>query len=238
VAAGPIARQSGGGGPRGRDEGGPPGRGEEFRAGSIAVPATAATILRDRRYWALLGANVLVMLVYSLWVNWTTVFLVTVMGLSQHAANTRLAWIPPVFASAGGLAGGWLALHWSRSMEIVRARLRVILLSALVLLTTALVPLAATPALATACISLSFFACVCASVNVYSLPLDLFGAGPAGFAVAGLTGVYGLLQGGFSSIVGRAVDAGGFAPVCVAVALCPLLAWLLLRRVLRPEVRP
>jgi ACS family hexuronate transporter-like MFS transporter len=199
--------------------------------------ATAGTILRDRRYWALLGANVLLMLVYSLWVNWTTVFFVNVMGLSQHAANTRLAWIPPVFASAGGLAGGWLALRWSRSMEIVRARLRVILVAAVALLATALVPMAGTPALAAACISLSFFACVFASVNIYSLPLDLFGAGAAGFAVSGLTGVYGLLQGGFASLVGRAVDAHGFAPVCVAVALCPLLAWALLRVALDREVR-
>jgi hypothetical protein len=122
-------------------------------------------------------------------------------------------------------------------MPIVRARLRAVLVAAALLLTTALVPYAGAPALATALISVSFFACVLGSVNIYSLPIDLFGAGRAGFAVAGLTGVYGLLQGGFSSIAGRAVDAHGFAPVCWVVAVCPFAGWALLRVALRREAR-
>jgi hypothetical protein len=71
------------------------------------------------------------------------------------------------------------------------------------------------------------------SVNIYSLPLDLFGAGRAGFAIAGLTAVYGLLQGVFSSAVGRIVDAHGFAPVCVAVALAPMASWAVLQVALK-----
>ena len=196
-----------------------------------------AAMLSDPRYLAILAANVLLMLVYSLWVNWTTIFLVRVHHLAQHEANIQLAWIPPVFASAGGLFGGWLALHWFSGHNIVTARLRIVLTSALVLLSTALVPFAPGAPAATALICVSFFACVLGSVNIYSLPLDLYGARHAAFAVSGLTSVYGLLQGAFSSVTGRVVDAHGFTPVCVVVALCPLGAWLVLRLALRQDLR-
>jgi sugar phosphate permease len=199
---------------------------------------TAGAILSDPRYWAILAANVLSMLAYSLWVNWTTVFLVRVHHMPQHLANTQLAWIPPVFASAGGLFGGWLAMRWYDGKNILQARMKAILTSAVVLLATALVPLAPTAGLATALICLSFFACVLGSVNIYSLPLDIFGSSRAAFAVSGLTSVYGLLQGVFSSVAGRVVDAQGFAPLCIAVALCPLGAWLVLRVALRKEIGP
>lgn len=204
---------------------------------SEAQPVTAGAILSDPRYWAILAANVLSMLAYSLWVNWTTVFLVRVHHMPQHLANTQLAWIPPVFASAGGLFGGWLAMRWFDGKNILQARMKAILTSAVVLLATALVPLAPSAGLATALICLSFFACVLGSVNIYSLPLDIFGSSRAAFAVSGLTSVYGLLQGAFSSIAGRVVEAQGFAPLCIAVALCPMGAWLILRLALRLELR-
>jgi ACS family hexuronate transporter-like MFS transporter len=203
----------------------------------LVQPVTAGAILSDARYWAILVANVLSMLAYSLWVNWTTVFLVRVHHMPQHLANTQLAWIPPVFASAGGLAGGWLAMRWFDGKNILRARMKAILTSAVVLLATALVPVAPSAGVATALICLSFFACVLGSVNIYSLPLDIFGSARAAFAVSGLTSVYGLVQGAFSSIAGRVVEAQGFAPLCVAVALCPLGAWLVLRVALRVSLR-
>jgi ACS family hexuronate transporter-like MFS transporter len=208
------------------------------------VPATEAAsgerktpvreILTDRRYWALLGSNVLLMMVYSLWVNWTTVFLVQTHGLTQAAANFRLAWIPPIFATAGGLAGGWLTLRWSKGQrDVTPVRLRVILIASVLLLAGAGVPFMPTPELAVALISLSFFACVASSVNIYALPLDLFGMRSAGFAVSGLTSAYGLLQGLFSSAVGRVVDSHGFTPVCLVVAVFPMASWGVLHLALR-----
>lgn len=206
------------------------------RTRASAPPVTARAILSDPRYWAILAANVLSMLAYSLWVNWTTVFLVRVHHMPQHLANTQLAWIPPVFASAGGLFGGWLAMRWFDGNNILQARMKAILTSAVALLATALVPLAPAAGLATALICLSFFACVLGSVNIYSLPLDIFGSTRAAFAVSGLTSVYGLLQGVFSSVAGRVIEAQGFAPLCIAVALCPLGAWVVLRLALRRDL--
>ncbi len=211
----------------------------ERRVPAAAPPGGSAHagvsgIVRDRRYWALLASNVLLMSVYSLWVNWTTVFLVREHGLSQAEANYRLAWIPPIFATLGGLAGGWLALRWSAGMEdVTPARLRVILLASLLLLAGILIPWMPAAGWATAFICLSFFACVASSVNIYAMPLDLFGPHRAAFAVSGLTAVYGALQGVFSSIAGRVVDRYGFAPVCIAAAMLPLASWMVLRLALR-----
>lgn len=191
-------------------------------------------VLADRRFWALLAANVLLMSVYSLWVNWTTVFLVTAYHLTQAQANYGHAWIPPLFATAGGMFGGWLTLRWARSgHNVTAARMRAILAGALLLLAGAAVPFMPTPGLATAFICLSFFACLAASVNVYALPLDLFGARSAAFAVAGLTSAYGLLQGVFSSLAGRVVDRYGFTPLCIVVALLPVSSWFVLHLALR-----
>lgn len=206
--------------------------GEETSAGS----STPGEVIRDPRYWALLASNVLLMSVYSLWVNWTTIYLVREHGLTQDQANYGLAWIPPIFATAGGLFGGWLVMRWAgKSADVTPARMKVILLGCVFLLLNAAVPFAPTAMLATAIICASFFFCVVASVNIYAMPLDLFGPARAAFAVSGLTGVYGLLQGVFSSIVGRVVDGYGFAPVCITVAILPLGSWLVLHRALRRE---
>jgi MFS transporter, ACS family, hexuronate transporter len=187
------------------------------------------SVLTDRRYWCLLASNVLLMTIYSLWVNWTTVFLVRTHGLSQLQANSQLAWIPPIFATAGGLTGGWLSFRWSASQGAIGAKLRAFRLGAFLALSSAVVPFLPSPQVATAGICLSFFACVVASVNLYALPLDIFGPGRAAFCVAGLTSAYGFLQAVFSPLVGRVVDRVGFSPVCIGVALLPLIAYSVVR---------
>ena len=92
-------------------------------------------MLTDSRFYAVLLSNVLLMSVYSLWVNWTTVFLVSEYGMTQADANYQLAWIPPLFATAGGFFGGWLTLRWTRgSSDVTPARMRVILIGSAMLL--------------------------------------------------------------------------------------------------------
>lgn len=196
-------------------------------SGIVSVPR--GEMLRDHRYWALLAANVLLMSVYTLWMNWTTQFLVSTYGLTQADTNYGFAWVPPVFAAAGGLFGGWLTMRWSRGRDVVAVRLRVILLGSVLLLPIAALPWAPSPAAATAVISVSYFFCLVGSVNIYSLPLDLFGPARAAFAVSGLTAVYGLLQFGLSPVIGWVADHHGFGPVCLAVALLPLGGYGILR---------
>jgi ACS family hexuronate transporter-like MFS transporter len=209
------------------------------RAPAIEQPTTQASvsagaIVRDRKLITLVIANVFAMTVYSLWTNWATLFLVTAYGVSREEANLLFAWIPPVFATAGGLLGGWLAQRMIRAgAGVIQTRLRISTIAAICALTTALASAAPGPALATAAICVSIASILCLSVNYYALPLDLFGAARAAFAVSMLTGVYGLMQTLISPLIGRWSEQFGWQPVCSGLAALPLLSVLLLRTAFR-----
>jgi len=187
-------------------------------------------LLRDPRFWGLAIANAFVMTLYALWSNWTTLYFVQERHMTQAQANRDFAWIPAVFATAGGFFGGVLSYRWIRAgMNVLRARLRICWISAVILLATAAVPLMPYPALAAAAISLSFFWTLAISTNVYALPIDLFGSAHAGFGVAGLTCSFGLMTAFLSPWIGSVVDRVGFTPVCAVLAAMPLLGVAILR---------
>jgi MFS transporter, ACS family, hexuronate transporter len=212
---------------------------------SVPVPVPAAervagrrgaTPARDWRLWALAAANILMMTVYSLWMNWTTLFLQHAHGLTQADANRRFAWIPPVFASLGGLFGGWMSMRSvARGRGLYEARFRACVVAAVLLTSTALVPLVPGAALATALICLSFFMAVAMSANIYAMPLDLFGAHRAAFAVSVLTASYGLMQAVVSPAFGWLIDNYGFGPVCGLSGVLPLASLALLAAIGRAD---
>ena len=190
----------------------------------------AGYLLRDRRFWGLAIANAFVMTLYALWSNWTTLYFVQERHMTQDQANREFAWIPAVFATAGGFFGGVLSYRWIRAgMNVLGARMRICWISAVILLATAAVPLMPHPALAAAAISLSFFWTLAISTNVYALPIDLFGSAHAGLGVAALTSSFGLMTAFLSPWIGSVVDRVGFSPVCVALSIMPLLGVAILR---------
>ncbi len=210
------------------------------RAAAADAPKPAiGPMLRDRRLWTLIAANMLAMTVYSLWINWTTVFLVDTHGLSQAEANRRLAWLPPLFAALGGLAGGSISMRFvRRGAALIDARWRVCLLASVALLATAAAPHIPSPALATAAICWSFFWSLAFSVNMYALPIDLFGPERAGLGVASLTFAYGVMQTAISPLIGDWAVRFGFAPVCALVAVLPMAATGLLATLKRAPSSP
>jgi sugar phosphate permease len=62
-----------------------------------SVTTHARDVIRDPRFWGLALANVFVMMLYSLWSNWTTLYFVEERHLTIDQANRDFAWIPPVF---------------------------------------------------------------------------------------------------------------------------------------------
>ena len=187
-------------------------------------PGADAAMLRDPRLWAFVVANALSMMGYYLWFNWTTLFLVDVHRLTLRQA-AWYAWIPPVFAAVGGFAGGWLSLRFvKRGMPAPAARFRVCLAAGVLALATAAVPAAGSPGWASAGISLSIFAVAAFSVNMYTLPLDTFGAAPAAFVVSILVASYGAVSAAIAPVVGAVIDRHGYSPVVAAVAITPLAA--------------
>jgi ACS family hexuronate transporter-like MFS transporter len=204
-----------------------------------AAPAPIAELLRDRRLWGMVAGNALVMTVYALWTNWVTLYFVHERHLTDLEANQRFAWIPPVFAGLGGMAGGWMSYRWiRRGIAVIPARLRVCWISATVLLVTAAVPFMPTNTLAAAAISLSFFFTLALSANVYPLPIDVFGQARAAFGVAALTAAFGLMQTLLSPAIGTMADRVGFTPVCMSIAVLPLAGVFVLQRSLQPRSLP
>ncbi|MGH9658661.1 MAG: MFS transporter [Bryobacteraceae bacterium] len=201
-------------------------------SGVAAAPAAAGpripAIARDPRMWLLCLACALSMVLYSLWSNWIVLFLI-----AAGAAREQAAWLstlPPIASTLGGFAGGGLAYMWMRrGVATMPARLRVCLAAALLSLVTAVIPWLPGAAWATAGISASFFAVLAFSVNVYSMPLDLFGATDAAFSIALLTLSFGLMQALVSPLFGVVIDRWGYAPVCAGASLTPLAAWGILR---------
>ena len=197
-----------------------------------STPVTASgrsELLRDRRLWIFVAANALSMIGYSLWNGWTANYLKTVHHLTL-VETARYAWIPPLAAMVCGLGGGWLSMRLAdRGVSPAIARFRVCLLTAVVSLATGALPWAPDAAWSTAGIALSFGAVAAFSVNMYTIPLDVFGRDRAAFAISFLTASAGGIAAVISYPIGRIVDLEGYAPVTWAAALAPLAACALLR---------
>lgn len=207
------------------------------RARSFPAPKPPAAggreLLRDPRLWRFVIANGLAMVGYSLWTNWTTKFLVRSYGLTVADA-ARYAWVPPFAAMAGGFAAGALSLRLvKRGMAAPAARFRACVWMAVIALVTLAVPAASSPLWACAAISASLFAVAGFSVNMYTLPLDVFGGARAAFAVSILVTSYGGVQALISPAFGRTIELYGYSPVVVVAALTPLAACAVLRRAVR-----
>jgi ACS family hexuronate transporter-like MFS transporter len=188
-------------------------------------------LLRDSRFLRLLAANFLTMAGYTLWTNWTTLYLVTTFSLHAEYANRAFAWIPPLGGTAGALIGGyWSMRRIASGSEVVRARIRVFLIMSVLATETALVPLCPTPGLATAGVALSYLFIAAGSTNLYTIPVDLYGSQRAALAVSGLVASYGATTAVFNPLFGAIITRyGTYAPVCAAVAVLPLAAYFCIR---------
>ncbi len=190
-------------------------------------------LLRDRRLIVLAVANMLWMVGYAVWSNWTTLYLTETFRLTQAQANSY-AWFPPVASTLGAFTGGWISRRAiSNGSAHVRARVFGMLVSAIGCLVVLLAPFCPSPFWATLVVAASYFWTTAGSVNLYTIPLDIWGGERAGSAISALVFTYGLLQTGISPVVGSLVDRFGFTPVCWLVALPPLVAWLMVRNLAR-----
>jgi ACS family hexuronate transporter-like MFS transporter len=186
------------------------------------------SILRDRPLILTVIANILWMGGYSLWSSWTTLYLTHVHHVTLRESASYV-WIPPLVSNAGGFFGGWLSWRWiQRGVSPVAARQRAVWVSAVGALITLALPLAPDVRWATALISLSFFFVLAGSVNIYAIPLDIYGAARSGLAVSALTCAFGLLQTVISPIIGFLSDRKLYVEVVWLVTAPLLLSALVL----------
>jgi MFS transporter, ACS family, hexuronate transporter len=210
------------------------------RYGEREISATRGlgdlALLKNGSLILLVVANVLWMGSYSLWSNWTTLYLVHAHHLTL-AQTASYVWIPPLVSNAGGFFGGWLSLRWIRNGRgPVSARCRAIAFSACGFLFTLLLPLAPTAGWATLVISVSFFFSLSGSVNIYALPIDLFGPPRSGLAIAALTCSFGILQTAISPLIGFLGDHQLYNEVVWVVTIPLLLALLFVQPLREPAM--
>jgi ACS family hexuronate transporter-like MFS transporter len=192
------------------------------RSAPVKTAPAATSITRDHRVWIFAAVNLLAMVPYALWSNFTTLFFVDGRGL-KFADAMWYAWIPPAFAAVGGFLGGWLSMAWiRRGAPAAAARFRVCLASSVVSLVAVAIPSAPTVGWAAAAVSISFLAAAAFSVNLYSLPIDIFGGAHAGFAISMLAATAGAAA-LISPYFGRLIDYHGYAPVTAIAAVTPLV---------------
>jgi MFS transporter, ACS family, hexuronate transporter len=185
-------------------------------------------ILHDRPLILLVIANVFWMSGYSLWSNWTTLYLTRVHHVTLQD-TAALVWIPPVVSNVGGFFGGWLSRFWiKRGRGPVMARRRAIWLSTVGSLSAFALPFVPNAFWATVIIALSFFFVLCGSVNLYALPIDVYGAKRAGLAISALTFGYGVLQTVISPMIGWLGDHQLYRQVVWLVTIPPILSSLVL----------
>ena len=199
------------------------------RPSAIEPLASSLKILRDPRMWGFIIANALSMVTYSLWSNWTTLYLVEVTHLTFVEA-AYFAWLPPLAAMIGGFAGGWLSFRWARrGLAPVEARVRVCLMCAVAGLVALAIPLAPNAAWACTGISLSILAVSAFSVNLYTMPLDVYEGARAAFAISLLVSAYGAMQAVASPTLGALIDGYGYVPVSAIASVTSFAAYGVLR---------
>lgn len=189
-----------------------------------AKPGNPYRLLRDKQMLGFIFANLCSMSVYTLWTNWTTIFLTTRYGLSQAEAN-ELAPLPHFFAYFGGLVGGMISYRLiARGMAPLPARRVALLICAICMTSTVFVPMMPTPLWGALAASFSFFWASGWGVSLYTMPVDAYGPNAA-FGVSLLTMAYGVLQILVSPRIGATIDAVGFGPVCLVAGILPLVGY-------------
>ncbi|MCU1292050.1 MAG: major facilitator superfamily 1 [Bryobacterales bacterium] len=193
-----------------------------------------SSLLLDRNLILLVIANVLWMGSYSLWSNWTTLYLMRVHGLTL-GQTARYTWIPPLVSNLGGFFGGWLSLRWMRRrMDAIAARRKAVWVSAFGSCVSLLLMFSPGVQWTTVLISLSFFFALAGSVNIYALPIDIFGPARAGLTIAALTCAFGLMQTAISPLIGFLSDHRLYSQVVWIVTLPLLVSALVLNRLRTP----
>ncbi|MCX6614137.1 MAG: MFS transporter [Acidobacteria bacterium] len=186
------------------------------------------SILKLPQTWGFVIANVLSLGIFLFWTFWTNHYFVRTFGMTVQDAN-NLSPLLQAISLVGSFLGGWSSMQLiRRGWAPLAARRRVYLFGAIGMMLSAIVPLAPNVTWAVVFISLSYFASSAASVNLYTMPLDAYGGSSAAFSVSLLTGGYGLLQLFAYPLIGRVADQYGFAPICIAIAFPPMLAYLIL----------
>jgi ACS family hexuronate transporter-like MFS transporter len=196
-------------------------------------------LLWTRQTWAFATGKLLADPVWWFYLYWLPKFLDTKYGvrLGQLALPLIVVYL---VADAGSVGGGWLSGSLiRRGWTVNRARKTTMLAMALVIVPTALAPLAGSLWTAVALVSVAAAAHQAWSANVYTLASDMFPR-PAVGSVVGIGAFAGAMGGCvFQRATGRILEATGndYTPIFVICGLAYVTAWIIIH-FLVPRLEP
>lgn len=205
-----------------------------------ALPSESWTsFLGYRQTWAFAVGKLLADPVWWFYLYWLPKFLDTRYNVKLSGLALPLIAVY-VTADVGSVGGGWLSSRLiARGWSVNRARKTAMLVMAVIILPTALAPLAQGMWVAVAIVAVAAAAHQAWSANVYTLASDMFPRSAVG-SVVGIGAFAGAMGGVlFQRAVGRILDANGgnYAPIFVYCGSAYLAAWAIIH-VLAPRLEP
>jgi MFS transporter, ACS family, hexuronate transporter len=201
-------------------------------------PASWATLLGDRRSWAIIGAKAITDLVWWFVLFWMPDFFHRVFGMEQGKLGYPIVLIY-VLAACGALSSGWLFPRLvDKGYSIDAARKRSMLFYALLILPMPLALMTGSPWVAAILIGVGLFAHQGFSTNIFGLTADVVpGSGVA--RVVAMGAVAGNLSGSLMlELTGWSIDNGhGYWPMFAICAAAYLVALGFIQLML-PVIRP
>jgi MFS transporter, ACS family, hexuronate transporter len=212
--------------------------GEDEAARSAVVRIPWPVLLRHREAWAFLVAKMLTDPVWWFYLTWLPTYLKRERDISLASAAGTLA-IIYLAADVGSIVGGWVPGRLMRAgWEPGRARLTALLFCALGLPISALASMANDLWLTVLLISVATASHQAWSANLFTVASDTFPK-PAVASVVGFGAMCGGIGGLFMNLIagGMLQWLGTYTPLFVFAGLMHPLAWLLLRTLVRGELK-
>jgi ACS family hexuronate transporter-like MFS transporter len=191
-----------------------------------ANKVSLVTMLSHSSSWAVMACRFFIGPVMQFYWYWIPSYLVAVRHMSMTQIGL-LSWIPFFLGDLGGITGGWSAAALQRrGLSILNVRRITMYGSALLCITSLIVPYINHAGAAILMIGLAIMADNFLSANMFAAVTDLFPDAQVGRAT-GLTGIAGGLSGLlFPLLTGWTVDHVSYTPVFLMIAFMPLLGTL------------
>jgi len=203
----------------------------------VAPKISSREMLKLPESWAVMACRFFIGPVMQFYWYWMPSYLVTVRHMSMIQLGF-LGLIPLLLGDIGGVAGGWAAgFLQRRGFSILNVRRITMYGSALLCVTSLLVPHMSTVIAALLMIGIAVFADNFLSANMFGAVTDLFTDRQVGRAT-GLTGVAGGVSGLlFPLLTGILIDHFSYTPVFLCVAFMPLIGTAALFAIARKQYR-
>src|SRR5207249_4795675 len=196
-------------------------------------------LLSYRQTWAIAAGKFLADPIWWFYLYWLPKFLDSTYGIKLAQVALPLIVIYLV-SDVGSIGGGWLSSALiKRGWTVNRARKTAMLAMALLILPTALAPLATSMWTAVLIVAVAAAAHQAWSANVYTLASDMFPRSAVG-SVVGIGAFAGAIGGVlFQRAVGRILDANGgnYAPIFIFCGSAYVVAWSMIH-ILAPRLQP